>query len=314
MIENGSLQKQHSTLSSPQSSGQHPEDSHTNSNVVKPQSLSISVASSRQPDILLRTKSPKEDIIRGIPVAVTGVSSSCPRQGVPIVSEGSLRRKAISRASHEHPVLVPLTENPSNVPQLMTGSSPKNAKILEALRANGAKIPLVLQLPGHTRCSPKPQETTPSRQSGQTQASSGLTSPQAVSSDVQQQWVKWNCTLSSKPTPQRNIQELFTVVGRVPPKLYKKLPDTMTVAEFENPKELDCWPSEDSIDLQLDDGTSDRGRHALKKLSEMKLAAVVHLSEFDFIFVPHPHHGDIALLGLINPPKTSSTAVPAPNP
>ena len=58
--------------------------------------------------------------------------------------------------------------------------------------------------------------------------------------------------------------------------------------------------------MKLDEGTSDRGLHALKKLSEMKLAAVVHLPEFDFIFVPHPHHGGIALMGLVKTAKSSS--------
>lgn len=82
----------------------------------------------------------------------------------------------------------------------------------------------------------------------------------------------------------------------------------MTVADFEDRNQLGCWPSEESIDLKLDEGTTARGRHALKKLSEMKLAAVVHLEEFDFIFVPHPHHDEIALMGLVKGYKPSVTS------
>ena len=247
MKENGSLQKQHSTLSSPQSGAQQPEDSHTNASVVRPQSLNISIASSRQPDILLKTKSPKEEVIRGIPLTLKAVSGSGPHQAVSIMSEGSLAATAASRVSGDHSVLVPLAENPSNLSQLIGANTVKNVQFLEALGANGAKLPLLVQLAGNARPQQRPQETAPSRQSGQTQTSSGLTSQQAVSSDGQQKRVRWRCTLSSKPTPQRNIQELFTVVGWVKPKLHKKLPNAMTVAEFENPKQLDCWPSEVSI-------------------------------------------------------------------
>ncbi|GMH42171.1 hypothetical protein BSKO_10090 [Bryopsis sp. KO-2023] len=208
--------------------------------------------------------------------------------------------------SGQQQVVLPLGDNNADLSKLLSGSK---------VMLNG--IPVLIQLPQGEKeaveeqpevaMEPQQQSVVPDEVMG---GESGLptqetqeNSPQTVHDNSGSGVVEWKCILRSKPTPQRPDQELFTVVGWVRPDLLEKLPETMTVAEFEDRAQLDCWPTEEAIDLTLDEETSERGRHALRRLSEMRLAAIVHLANFDFIFVPHPHQGDVALMGLIKAPK-----------
>lgn len=57
----------------------------------------------------------------------------------------------------------------------------------------------------------------------------------------------------------------------------------------------------------LDEEKSERGKHALKRLADMCLAAVVHLPDFNFVFVPLTQNSESSLLGLIKPSKVKDS-------